>query len=136
MFKSFLLILLPFSLLLADVQLIKKETNTSSTTLLVIGGIHGDEPGGYFSASVLATNYKILAGNLWIVPNLNKKSIQRDNRGINGDMNRKFASVKDDDKDSQTIKDIKKTILSKNVSLVLNLHDGHGFTEKESGKYL
>jgi hypothetical protein len=132
MFKLFILLTLFFSLALSDIQLIKKENQDSNTTLLVVGGIHGDEPGGYFAASLLATNYQINSGNLWIVPNLNKKSIQKDVRGINGDMNRKFSFIKHNDKDSQIIKGIKKIILSKEVSLVLNLHDGHGFYRKEN----
>ena len=115
-----------------DIQLIKKENSDSNTTLLVIAGIHGDEPGGYFSASILATHYKIESKNLWIVPNLNKDSIQRNSRGIHGDMNRKFSILKNGDKDTKTIKGIKKIILSDKVSLVLNLHDGHGFYRKEN----
>ena len=116
----------------ANVQLIKKENSDSNTTLLVIGGIHGDEPGGYFAASILATHYKIKSKNLWIVPNLNQASIQKNRRGIHGDMNRKFSTIKKSDKDFKTIKEIKKIILQKNVSLVLNLHDGHGFYRKEN----
>ncbi|WP_373070479.1 M99 family carboxypeptidase catalytic domain-containing protein [Sulfurimonas sp.] len=131
MLKLFFLLTLSFSLALSDIQLLKKQNNDSNTTLLVIGGIHGDEPGGYFAASLLATNYEITSGNLWIVPNLNKKSIQKDVRGINGDMNRKFSIINQDDKDAAIIKEIKNIILSKDVSLVLNLHDGHGFYRKE-----
>jgi len=116
----------------ANVQLIKKENPDSNTTLLVIAGIHGDESGGYFAASILASHYKITNKNLWIVPNLNTKSIQADTRGLNGDMNRKFSFIKEADKDALIIKEIKEIILSKNVSLVLNLHDGHGFYRKEN----
>jgi len=115
----------------SNVQLIKKQNNDSNTTLLVIGGIHGDEPGGYFAASVLSTHYKILSKNLWIVPNLNKPSIQANQRGLYGDMNRKFSVIKNDDKDKDTIDEIKKIILEKNISLVLNLHDGNGFYRKK-----
>jgi len=115
----------------SNVQLIKKENRDSNTTLLVIGGIHGDEPGGYFAASILATHYNIKSKNLWIVPNLNKSSIQANKRGLNGDMNRKFSVMKEDDKDKKIIEDIKNIILSKKVSLVLNLHDGNGFYRKE-----
>ena len=115
----------------SNVQLIKKENPDSNTTLLVIGGIHGDEPGGYFAASILATHYKINSKNLWIVPNLNQPSIQANKRGIHGDMNRKFAITKKNDKDKKTIEEIKDIILSKKVSLVLNLHDGNGFYRKE-----
>ncbi|MBW6488162.1 M99 family carboxypeptidase catalytic domain-containing protein [Sulfurimonas sp.] len=125
----FILFLAPL-FLHADVQLIKKENNDSNVTLLVIGGIHGDEPGGYFSASILATHYKIDSKNLWIVPNLNQESIQKDSRGINGDMNRKFAIVKNGDRDKKTVDEIKNIITQENVSLVLNLHDGNGFYRK------
>ena len=115
-----------------NIQLIKKENQDSNTTLLVIAGIHGDEPGGYFAASILSTHYNITSKNLWVVPNLNQKSIQKNQRGIHGDMNRKFASIKKNDKDAEIIKEIKEIILSEQVSLVLNLHDGHGFYRKEN----
>ncbi len=114
-----------------DIQLIKKENSDTNTTLLVIGGIHGDEPGGYFAASILATHYTITSQNLWIVPNLNKASIQANKRGIHGDMNRKFSTIRSNDKDKEIVQKIKQIILSKKVSLVLNLHDGNGFYRKK-----
>ena len=125
--KILFFLILIYSAIFANINLIKKQNNDSNTTLLVIGGIHGDEPGGYFAASILATNYNITSKNLWIVPNLNKDSVQRNSRGLRGDMNRKFASSKKNDKDTQTVQEIKKVILNKSISLVLNLHDGHGF---------
>ena len=125
--KIIIILTLIITAIYADVNLIKKENSDSNTTLLVIGGIHGDEPGGYFAASVLATNYKITSKNLWVVPNLNKDSVQRGSRGIRGDMNRKFAENAKVDKDTPTVNEIKKIILKDKVSLVLNLHDGHGF---------
>ncbi len=124
------LILLTISLK-AEIQIIKKENSDSNTTLLVIGGIHGNEPGGYFAASILATHYNIISKNLWIIPNLNQESIRRNKRGYHGDMNRKFSVMKTGDKDKEIIQEIKETILSENISLVLNLHDGHGFYRKE-----
>jgi len=131
--KLFLLFLLLFIHNLdANIKLIKKENSDSNTTLLVIAGIHGNEPGGYFAASLLATHYTIKSKNLWIVPNLNKESIQADRRGIHGDMNRKFANISPTDKDKKRIEEIKKIILEQNVSLVLNLHDGNGFYRKEN----
>ena len=130
--KIILLFLFVTTLLSAKIQLIKKENSDSNTTLLVVAGIHGNEPGGYFAASILVTNYTITSKNLWIVPNLNSESIIKNSRGIHGDMNRKFAYVKKHDKDKKIIEEIKKTILSPQVSLVLNLHDGHGFYRKEN----
>ena len=130
--KIFLLLISTYAFAYENLQLIKKENPGSDTTLLVIGGIHGNEPGGYFSASILATHYKINSKNLWVVPNLNQKSIRVNRRGIHGDMNRKFAKIKKNDKDAAIVKDIKNLILEKNVSLILNLHDGHGFYRKKN----
>ena len=128
----FFLLLFPLALLHAQIQLIKKSNDDSNTTLLVIGGIHGNEPGGYFSAAILASHYTITSKNLWIIPNLNEASIINNKRGIHGDMNRKFAHIKDTDKDKPIIEEVKKIILNKQVSLVLNLHDGHGFYRKRN----
>ena len=114
----------------SPLQLIKKESPDSNTTLLVIAGIHGNEPGGYFAASILASHYTVLSKNLWIIPNLNAQSIMANRRGIHGDMNRKFATISDKDKDKPIVEAVKKVILEPQVSLVLNLHDGHGFYRK------
>ena len=112
--------------------LIKKETNTSSTpTLLVIGGIHGNEPGSYFATAILAQYYQITKGNLWIIPDLNRLSIQRDNRGVNGDLNRKFADIDPNDPDIDIVQKIQQVITQPQVGVVLNLHDGHGFYRKK-----
>ena len=108
-------------------KLFKKGENDSNRTLLVIGGIHGDEPGGYFSAALLVKHYKIRKGSLWVVPNLNFDSILRFRRGVYGDMNRKFADIKESDPDFKIVEDIKKVIIDPHVSLVLNLHDGRGY---------
>jgi len=124
--KVLLLVLLHVSIYAADFKLIKHDTNTSEPTLLVIGGIHGDEPGGYF-ASALLSKYTITKGNLWVVPNLNQKSITANHRGLHGDMNRKFSNSEQIDKDTKIVQQIKEVILDKQVDMVLNLHDGHGF---------
>ncbi|MEA1916421.1 MAG: M99 family carboxypeptidase catalytic domain-containing protein [Campylobacterota bacterium] len=108
-----------------------KLNHDDSPTLLVVGGIHGNEPGGYFAPAILATHYKITKGSLWIVPDLNRVSIQSNMRGIHGDMNRKFSIIKSNDRDKQTVLEIKEVMLKKNIDLILNLHDGHGFYRKD-----
>lgn len=110
-----------------DFELYKKETNKEGNTLLIIGGIHGDEPGGYFAPAFLEKYYKIKSGNIWIIPNINCDSIVANRRGIYSDMNRKFSSIDKDDPDYKTVNRVKEIILDKKVNLVLNLHDGYGF---------
>ena len=112
-----------------DFDLIKKGEENNNT-LLVIGGIQGDEPGGFISASLLATHYEITEGSLWIVPNLNFYSIIKRSRGPYGDMNRKFAHLSKSDPEYETIQRIKNYIKSDNVKLIVNLHDGSGYYRK------
>jgi len=130
--KILLVSLFTISIADANIQLIKKQNSDSNSTLLVIGGIHGNEPGGYFAAAILAKHYTITSKNLWIVPNLNEASILANKRGIHGDMNRKFAYIRKNDKDRKIVEAIKRLIISPNIDLVLNLHDGHGFYRKKS----
>jgi hypothetical protein len=130
--KIFFILIFIYINIYANINIIKKENNDSNTTLLIIGGIHGNEPGGFFTPSILASHYTITSKNVWIIPNLNRQSIIANRRGINGDMNRKFAKLSKDDEDKEIIQEIKKVILLPRISLILNLHDGHGFYRKKS----
>ena len=112
-----------------DFDLIKKGQD-SNNTLLIVGGIQGDEPGGFMAASLISTHYTINKGSVWVIPNLNFYSIIKRSRGPFGDMNRKFAKISNTDPDYDSVKRIKKYISGDNVKLVLNLHDGSGFYRK------
>jgi len=105
-----------------------KETGK---TLLLIGGIQGDEPGGYLSVDHYA-DISLAKGNLIVVPRANFRSIVVNRRKINDDMNRKFA---DDSRINYETKIV--TILKKLIDesdCLLNLHDGSGFySEKWEG---
>lgn len=98
-----------------------------NNTLLIVGGIQGDEPGGFMAASLIATHYTIKKGSVWVVPNLNFYSIIKRSRGPYGDMNRKFAGLSKDDPEYEIVHKIKKYIKSDSVKLIVNLHDGSGF---------
>jgi len=111
-------------------DLIKKGSQDDNT-FLIVGGIQGDEPGGFMAASLIATHYKITKGSVWVVPNLNFYSIIKRNRGPFGDMNRKFAKLSKDDPEYEIIQRIKSYIKDPSVKLILNLHDGSGFYRKK-----
>lgn len=113
-----------------DFEIIKKG-KTDDNTLLIVGGIQGDEPGGFMAASLIVTHYKIKKGSVWVVPNLNFNSIIQRSRGPHGDMNRKFANISKKDPDYLSVERIKKHIKSDNVKVVLNLHDGSGYYRKK-----
>ena len=120
---------LPFQQL--DFSLHKLGHDETQPTLLIVAGIQGDEPGGFNAASLLVTDYHIRRGNVWVVPNLNFKSIIRRSRGIYGDMNRKFLRLGSLDPDYAAVEKIKSIILDPRVSMILNLHDGSGFYNPE-----
>src|SRR3990167_4446703 len=61
-------------------------------TLMIIGGIQGDEPGGYLSADLYA-DMALRRGKLIVVPRANFFSIIEHKRAINRDMNRRFTPV-------------------------------------------
>lgn len=127
-----ILLLFIFQLHALPFSLIKHESlDHNGPTLLVIGGIHGNEPGSYYAAAILSKYYTIQKGALWVIPNLNHQSIAMNSRGINGDMNRKFAEIDEKDPDYAIVQEIKKIITDSDVDLILNLHDGHGFYRKE-----
>jgi len=93
-------------------------------TLLIIGGIQGNEPGGYLAAD-LYVEASLKRGNLIVVPRANFVSIVRNVRGVNGDMNRKFAGLGRGDRDRLVIEKLKELI--QESDFLLNLHDGSGF---------
>lgn len=98
----------------------------SGRTMMIIGGIQGDEPGGYIAADLYA-DIELEKGNLILVPRANFFSIKKNRRGVNGDMNRKFASKSPskNDYDSRIVETLKNLMSQSDV--LLNLHEGSGF---------
>ncbi|MFT5697710.1 MAG: hypothetical protein ACI8ZB_000564 [Desulforhopalus sp.] len=96
-------------------------------TIMVIGGIQGDEPGGYLTADLYA-DITLKEGNLIVVPRANFYSILLNQRnGLTGDMNRKFGDKNKDHKNlEQEIVSILKGLIDESDCL-LNLHEGSGF---------
>jgi len=93
-------------------------------TVLIIGGIQGNEPGGFLSADLYA-DLKLIEGNLIVVPRANFCSIITNRRQVNEDMNRKFSDSACSNYESQVVDILKRLI--KESDCLLNLHDGSGF---------
>jgi hypothetical protein len=108
-----------------ELNIYKIKGKKPGKTLMLIGGIQGNEPGGFLSADLYA-DMKLEKGNLIVVPRANFYSIITNQRGPNGDMNRKF-NLEDN---ASTMEDQIVTILKKLISesdYLLNLHDGAGY---------
>jgi hypothetical protein len=107
-----------------ELEIYKIYGRIEGPTVMIMGGIQGDEPGGFMSAD-LYVDLALKRGNLIVVPRVNFKSIIMFDRGPDGDMNRKFDQVSDHDPDRDRVEIIKN--LMSESDLVLNLHDGSGF---------
>ena len=94
-------------------------------TLMLIGGIQGNEPGGFLSADLYA-DMSLAKGNLVVVPRANFYSIILNQRGPHGDMNRKFTNGDNASSTEDKIVTILKKLISESDYL-LNLHDGAGY---------
>jgi hypothetical protein len=96
-------------------------------TIMIIGGIQGDEPGSYLTADLYA-DIHLKKGNLIVVPRANFYSILLNQReGLTGDMNRKFGINGNSKKslDEEIVIVLKHLIAESD--LLLNLHEGSGF---------
>lgn len=127
--KKIFLILLVFNYFYA-LEFTVSENGKSlndNNTILIFGGMQGDEPGGFHAASLLISDYNITKGKIIVAPNLAFDSIIKRARGVKGDLNRKFAELDKNDPDYETIQRIKQLVLLPEVTMVLNLHDGWGF---------
>jgi hypothetical protein len=93
-------------------------------TVLIIGGIQGDEPGGFLAAD-LYSDLTLEKGNLIVVPRANFKSIILFDRGPDGDMNRRFKDSSNNDEMGKVVEEIKE--LFDEADVFLHLHDGWGY---------
>ncbi|MCK5311743.1 MAG: succinylglutamate desuccinylase/aspartoacylase family protein [Desulfobacteraceae bacterium] len=103
----------------------------SGKTLMVVGGIQGDEAAGFLAADRYA-DISLKKGNLIVVPRANFPSILKRERKINEDMNRKFSGDDAGNYEARVVEVLKK--LMKESDCLLNLHEGSGiFSEKWEG---
>ena len=108
-----------------ELNIYKIYGKRAGKTLMLVGGIQGNEPGGFLSADLYA-DMRLEKGNLIVVPRANFYSIILNHRGPNGDMNRKFTH----EDSSYSMEDKIVSILKKLISesdYLLNLHDGSGY---------
>ena len=100
-------------------------------TLMIMGGIQGDEPAGFLAADLYA-DFSLEKGNLIVVPRANFPSILKKERKINEDMNRKFLDDKGRHYETQVVHVLKNLI--RESDCLLNLHEGSGvFSRKWEG---
>jgi hypothetical protein len=107
-----------------ELNVYRIQGTTAGKTILIIGGIQGDEPGGFLSADLYA-DMRLEKGNLIVVPRANFYSILLNQRQVNEDMNRKFSKTSQRNFETHVVTILKGLI--EESDCLLNLHDGSGF---------
>src|SRR4030042_320012 len=104
-----------------ELNIYKIRGKKAGKTLMLIGGIQGNEPGGFLSADLYA-DMSLDRGNLIVVPRANFYSIITNQRGPNGDMNRRFNEEDSSSSMEDQIVSILKKLINESDYLI-NLHD-------------
>jgi hypothetical protein len=107
-----------------ELHIFKIHGRNPGPTLMIIGGIQGDEPGSYISADMYA-DVKLKKGNLIVVPRANFRSIMENKRQINQDMNVRFYNSKAQMYEDKVVAILRELIAESDF--LLNLHEGSGF---------
>lgn len=111
-----------------ELNVYKINGRKSGKTMLIVGGIQGDEPGGFLSAD-LYSDITLDQGNLIVVPRANFKSVIMFDRGPDGDMNRRFSDNKQFLEMDKVVNVLKE--LMGQSDIFLHLHDGWGYYNDE-----
>jgi hypothetical protein len=93
-------------------------------TVMVQGGIQGDEPTGFLAAQMLAES-RVIKGNLIVVPRANVPSIHAHQRAVNVDMNRRFDRDYNQFYEDRLARAVR--FLLSQSSALIHLHEGSGF---------
>lgn len=100
------------------------EGELPGPTIMVQGGIQGDETAGFVTAQLL-TQAKVSRGNIIILPRANVPSINLRKRQVNVDMNRRFDQDYNRFYEDRVARVIR--YLLAQSSAFIHLHEGSGF---------
>jgi hypothetical protein len=100
------------------------EGELPGPTVMVQGGIQGDETAGFITAQLL-TQARVIRGNLLVLPRANVPSIHQGKRQINVDMNRRFDQDYNRFYEDRVARVIR--FLMAQSDAFIHLHEGSGF---------
>lgn len=114
-------------------------TGKEGPVLAVLGGVHGNEPGGWLAAERVRDEVRPSAGALIVVPRANVVATQQFVRTTDemGDLNRLYPGDPDGLPMAQMAYEITETLREFHTTHVLDLHESWGFfrdrTEQQRG---
>ncbi|MGI6453811.1 MAG: M99 family carboxypeptidase catalytic domain-containing protein [Syntrophomonadaceae bacterium] len=96
--------------------------------VMIVGGVHGNEPAGY-KAAAKVVNFDIKRGTLLVIPQANKRAIKIHRRYVRGvgDLNRDFPRTKRDSADTALARAIYKVVKDYDVDWLMDMHEGFDY---------
>lgn len=103
-------------------------------TVVVIGGVHGDEPAGYLAARQVA-RWTAQRGTLVVLPDANQEAIRRNIRFYRENMNALFPGVANGTDRQRLAYQIFQLIRASKPNLVVTLHESRDFHCDDPHRY-
>lgn len=104
------------------------ESSHSGPSVMVVGGIHGNEPAGSLAAQKFCEPH-LIKGTLIVIPKANSTALANNIRTLPevGDLNRAYPGKKDGTPAERITDDIVNLMKQYHVAMVLDLHEGYAF---------
>lgn len=101
--------------------------------VMIVGGVHGNEPAGYRAARIIR-DYQISRGTLLVLPEANKRAVQQGVRYVSGqkDLNRCFPTDSKSTGDTKLSKDIYNALKKYKVEWLMDMHEGYNYAGLKS----
>lgn len=117
---------------------VRLESEVLGPTLLVVAGIHGDEPSGVHAARALADRGPALRGRLLVLPEANPEALAAESRAAPGagDLNRAFPGRRLGDPAERRAFALFRLVRNARPDLVLDLHESDGTWTEGEGPFL
>ena len=106
----------------------------SGPTIVVVGGVHGDETAGYLAARKLK-NWRVKNGTLVVISDANVPAIQANRRFVGRNMNALFPGDPKGDGNQRLAAAIWELIVRSKPDLLLTLHESRGFYLENRARY-
>lgn len=111
-----------------ETRVVRIRTATDGPTVFVLGGMHGDEVGGYRAADAVA-DWTLDAGTVVVLPRANVRAIERGTRTTDGedglDLNRQFPLG--ERPTTPLAREIYDAVVRHDSDVFIDLHSSKGF---------
>lgn len=108
------------------------DSGQPGPTVMVTGGMHGNEPAGARAASEVK-DYWVRKGRLIVIPELNRPALQKNTRTSSiGDLNRDFPRTKSESADNFLAKGIWDIVKKYKPNWLIDMHEGWGYHNIDS----